>query len=231
MTLTTKTRRRARAFIPTIALLAGAVGLGACSSDKDINAPISGVAVTTFKDQSFNFTTLHTFAMPDTVVHFDPVTGTPLPVSRQFDQVALNQVRVDLLARGYTEITEPSTVMPDFVVLVGATATQNFSAFASFSWFSLWGSSPVWAWYAPGFDNSWGIVAPFAVVTGPVVVDTGTLIVDLVPTLSVNPLGKTISSAWAGVAAALLNGTVTSTTVTDAINQMFALSPYLTATP
>jgi hypothetical protein len=64
-----------------------------------------------------------------------------------------------------------------------------------------------------------------------VVVDTGTLIVDLVPTLSVNPLGKTISSAWAGVAAALLNGTVTATTVTDAINQMFALSPYLTATP
>ena len=234
MTWTTKTRSRARALLPSIALLAGTVGLAACDNKDDILAvivPNPTPVVTTFKDPAFNFATLHTFAMPDTVIHFDPVTGTPLSVTRQFDAATLNQVRQNLLARGYTEVGDPGTTQPSFVVLVGASATQNYNAFIGYPWFATWGFYNGWGWYAPGFDNSWAIVYPWYPNSDVVTYDRGTLVVTIVPTLSVNPLAKSIGAAWAGVATSLLTDGVTQNGINAAINQMFLQSPYLTATP
>jgi hypothetical protein len=233
MTWTTKTRGRVRAILPSIALLAGA-GLAACD-DKDsilaVVTPVPTAVVTTFKDPAFNFATLHTFAMPDTVIHFAPLTGTPLAVTRQFDATALQAVRQNFLARGYTEVTAGAGVTPSFVVLVGATATENYNAFVGYSWFNTWGFYNGWAFYTPGFDNSWAIVYPWYSTAGVTAYARGTLVVDLIPTLTVNPLAKSITSAWAGVATSLLSDGVTANGVTAAVNQMFVQSPYLTATP
>src|SRR6478672_9729752 len=107
--------RLTRVILPAVGLL-GALAVGACGDDNGnfiiigpAPAPVAGTVVT-FHDSTFNFNTLTTFKMPDTVVHFNPVTGTPLEVSRQFDQVALNQVRSDLLARGYTDVSGQASV-------------------------------------------------------------------------------------------------------------------------
>lgn len=231
MTWTTKTRRRALALLPSIALLAGA-GLSACDDKNDILAvitPVQTAVVTTFKDPAFDFATLHTFSMPDSVIQFAPVTGTPLVVTRQFDAVALQAVRQNLLARGYTEVTAGSGVTPSFVVLVGATATENYNAFVGYSWFNVWGFYNGWAFYAPGFDNSWGIVYPWYPTSGVSAYGRGTLVVTIIPTLTINPLAKNIQAVWAGVAATLLTDGVTAGGVTAAVNQMFLQSPYLTA--
>jgi hypothetical protein len=205
--------------------------MAACSDDDLFNVviPVVTPTVTTFKDSTFNFTTLHTFAMPDTVIHFN-VTATP-DITRQFDAVALNQVRQDLLARGYTQVAAGAGTTPDFTVLVGASSSVNYNAFVSYSWFGVWGFYPGWAWYAPGFDTSWGIVFPWFPVVGVTAYDRGTLVVTIIPSVSVNPLDKTIRAVWAGVATSLLNGLVTDATIITAIDAMFAQSPYLTATP
>jgi hypothetical protein len=226
-------RRRARALLPTAGLLAalgGLAGLSGCNNDNNnLVTPIIDKVVTVFKDSSFNFTTLHTFAMPDTVVHFNPVTGTPLEVSRDFDQATLDRVRQDFIARGYTEVTNPQTVRPDFVVLVGATATQTYNAFVGYSWFSVWGFYSGWGWFAPGFNTTWGIVYPWFGVVGVTAFDRGSLVVDLIPTSTVNTTNRTIKSAWTGVATSLLDGTINQSTIDAAIDEMFRLSPYLTA--
>ena len=83
--------RRTRALTPMVRIvvgLAGLAGLGACETNNSVIVPAVTKVVAVFKDSSFDFTTLHTFAMPDTVVHFTPVTGTPLVVTRDFDQTA-----------------------------------------------------------------------------------------------------------------------------------------------
>src|SRR6185503_11832036 len=97
---------------------------------------------------------------------------------------------------------DPAHVAPDFVVLVGATAEQNYLAWAGYSWYSLWGFYAGWGWYAPGFTNGWTIIYPWYPVAGVTTFDTGTLLVDLIPTKTVNPLSQTIRSAWAGAAKA-----------------------------
>src|SRR5262245_54365274 len=113
--------RRARLCVAgCLAGLGTVLGLGACEDNANFVQPISARAVTVFKDSTFNFTSLRTFAMPDTVVHFIPVSGPALNVSRQFDQVALDRVRQNLLVRGYTQVANPATTRPDFIVLVAA---------------------------------------------------------------------------------------------------------------
>lgn len=230
MTATPHPWRRARGYLPLIGLIA-AVGIWACddSDDDFVGVPVPTGAVATFRDTTFNFNALRTFSMPDTVVHFVPVTGTPLDVSRAFDRTILDRVRADFIARGYVEDTDPRNTRPDFVVLVGSTATTNYNAFVGYSWYGYWGFYPGWGWYAPGFDTSWGIVYPWYPYVGVTAYDRGTVVVDLIPTVTVNPLARSVTSAWAGVATALLNGTITTDNVNNAIDEMFRQSPYLTA--
>ena len=229
----TEARRRWSTLLAAIAVVGVMGAMAACSDDDDIL--ISTATVRTFADSSFNFATLHTFAMPDTVAHFAPLTGTPLPVTNQFDQTILAQVRTDLLARGYTEVTASNLVRPDFVVLIGVSATENFNAFVTANWFSFWGFWPGWAWIPGGVDPAWTIIYPWNTVLGPTSFGRGTLIVTIEPTtVAVNPLlaNKQIRAVWAGVAASLLGvGNITQANIQTAINLMFQQSPYLTNVP
>ena len=231
---TPQSKRHTWTALRAASLVVGVAGLlttAACGDDGDLNlvpVVIPNNIVTTFKDSTFNFTVLHTFAMPDTVVHFAPVVGAPVPISREFDATILARTRQDFLARGYTEVTPSSSVIPDFVVLVGTTESDNFNAFITSNWFTIWGFSPVWI-FNPNFNNSWTLVYPWFPVVGTTSYERGTLVITLIPTLTVNPLGQSIQAAWAGVATGLANGTQTNASVTAAIDEMFRQSPYLTA--
>lgn len=228
-----QTRRRRWTFVPLLGIAAVTLAASACGDDDDdvlITEPVNVTVTAAFRDPNFNFQTLKTFAMPDTVVQFAPLTGQPLAVSRAFDQTILNQVRADLIARGYVQVADPRTTTPSFVVLVGTTATENYNAFVSYPWFGVWGFYPGWGFYAPGFDTSWGIVFPYANV-GITSIARGSLVIDIIPTATVNPLGRTVSAAWTGLATTLLNGTTTNATVAAAIDEIFAKSPYLVAGP
>ena len=231
---TPQSGRPAWSTLRVAGLVVGVAGLlttAACGDDGDLNlvpVVIPGNIVTTFKDSAFNFTTLRTFAMPDTVVHFAPVVGAPVPISRDFDRTILDRTRQNFIARGYTQVTPSASVVPDFVVLVGATESDNFNAFNTYNWFTIWGFSPIWI-FNPNFNNSWIYVYPWFPVTGNVGYPRGTLVISLTPTVSINPLAQSIQAAWAGVATGLAAGTQTNASITAAIDEMFRQSPYLTA--
>jgi hypothetical protein len=212
-------------------LLLAVLGTAACDDGDGfdlLNPPGRVIAtVSTFRDTAVDFSALKTFALPDTVVHF--ATGTGLPVSRVFDDLIINRVRQNLIMRGYIPAPAPDSIAPDFTVLVGATTAGDQTAWVSYPWFSIWGFYSGWDWYVPGFDDTWGIVYPWAASATVTSFPRGTLLVDLIPSASVNDSTKTITAAWSGIATSLLNGLVTSATVGAAIDEMFVQSPYLQA--
>ena len=221
--------RRMCTLLPAVGLLTGMAV--ACDDDDDIIGVIPTPVVRTVRDPAFDFTNLRTFAMPDTVAHFAPLTGTAIAVSREFDRTVLDQVKANLLARGYQQVTTPQTTQPDFVVLVGATATQTYDAYATYSWYPYYGYYSGWGWYAPGFASDWTLVYPFYASVGVTTLERGTFLVTLVPTLTVNPLARQLNAEWAGTATSLLNGGATENLVKAAVDEMFAQSPYLVAGP
>ena len=189
----------------------------------------------TFADSSFDFTTLHTFAMADTVAHLANVGVNPVATTTAFDQTILAQVRADLLARGYIEITEPSTTRPDFVVLTGVSASDNYNAFITSNWFTFWGLSPVWGWVPGGVDPSWTIIYPWFNPGTVVTFQRSTLIVTIVPTTlhgesAASPRRRSgrCGPVWPPRCSARQN--ITKTNVQNAINIMFQQSPYLVNT-
>ena len=213
-----------------LAGLAALLGVAACGDKaEEIVIPAGNVVVTTFRDSTTNFGALTTFAMPDTVIHFAPLTGTAVPVTRQFDATILNQVRADFLPRGYTEDTRADSIQPSFVVLVATTEAENYNAFIGYPWYATWGFWTGWRWYVPGFDNSWTIDYPWYAVVGVTAYTRGTIVVTLIPTVQINPLNRSIRSAWAGVATSILATSPSNAGVAAVIDQMFALSPYLVA--
>jgi len=226
----TEARRRGSTLLAAIAVVGVFGAMAACSDDNDIIIP--SVSVVTFADSSFDFTTLHTFALADTVAHLTNIGVNPVATTTAFDQTILSQVRADLLARGYTEVAEPSATRPDFVVLTGVSASDNYNAFITTNWFTFWGVSPVWTWVPGGVDPSWTIIYPWFNPGSVVTFQRSTLIVTIVPTtLQVNPLiaQKEIRAVWAGVATSLLGQqNITQANVQNAINIMFQQSPYLT---
>ncbi len=217
------------------ALLGLLAAVDSCGPSADITTnsvlPTTVGLVTTFDDTTFVFGHLHTFAMPDSIVHLFPLTSAPGNVTRMFDQILLNQIRVNLLERGYTEVANPATTRADFIVLPGVTVTNGYNAWPGYSWFTFWGFFPGWDFFAPGFTTAWGINYPWFSMIGNTSYATGTLIIDLVPTSSVNPTNETIQSAWAGVATGALAGSVSASRLTRAVDQLFALSPFLTPGP
>jgi len=226
----TEARRRGSTLLAAIAVVGVFGAMAACSDDNDIIIPASSVV--TFADSSFDFTTLHTFALADTVAHLTNIGVNPVATTTAFDQTILSQVRADLLARGYTEIAEPSAVRPDFVVLTGVSASDNYNAFITANWFTYWGTSPIWGWLPGGVDPSWTIIYPWFNPGAVVTFQRTTLILTIEPTLPVvNPLlaQKELRAAWAGVATSLLGQeNITQANVQNAINIMFQQSPYLT---
>ena len=225
--------KRWPAFIPLMV----AFVFAACEDDDDldiivVDPPAITATVAAFRDTTVNFQNLTTFVMPDTVLHLVPATGVPLSITREWDQTILDRVRANFLNRGYTEELNPDSVTPSFVVLVGSTATQNYAAWVSYPWFAHWGLHPELHFLADEVDESWDIFYPWYPVAGVTSYDRGTVIVDLIPTLQINPLiSTTIRSAWAGVATGLLNANRTTADINAAIDQMFILSPYLRAGP
>lgn len=223
--------RRMCTLLPAIGLLTGMAV--ACDDDDDIVGVIPTPIVRTAANQGFNFTTLRTFAMPDTVAHFNTIAGASSDLSRAFDRTVLDQVRANLLARGYVQVVNPQTTTPDFMVLIGANAASQAIAYQTYSFYPYYGYYTGWGWYAPGLTSDYTLVYPFYSTTDVVTFDRGTFIVTIVPTLTVNPLAKSFSAAWAGSATSLLsaNVNVDAALVRASVDEMFAQSPYLVAGP
>jgi hypothetical protein len=201
------------------------LGVAACDDDEEIEilTPIEDVVVTV-RDANYNFQAAQTFSIADSIVHIAPGNGTILALSREHDDEILQAVRQNLIARGYEPNVDPGRVQSDFIVLVGVTAQQQTVVF---------GEHPAddWVWY-DGFDedidDSWMFTYP-PVATADV--DVGTIVVEFINNLQVNPLSATIPTVWAGAGRGILDGTSNVSRVVDAINEMFRQSPYMFSGP
>lgn len=183
--------------------------------------------VITLYDENFDYGTLKTYAMPDSVVEFPDSTQTINPAT---EQLILQTVADNMANYGYTRIINPDTTVadsiPDVVVLCRA-LTQDFAAFTTYPWWGYWGG---WygGWYPPYPGWGWGYPP------GGVSVNTftvGAVLIDMAQGLP-DPPDET-AEVQSGVWSAGLNGLLSNslqgdqTRVKEGIDRAFEQSPYL----
>ena len=219
--------RRMCTLLPAIGLLTGMAV--ACDDDDLVVDVVPTPVVRTIRNPAFDFATLRTFAMPDTVAHFNTTGSTSSDLTRAFDRVVFQQLRANLTARGYVEVLNPQTTQPDFVVLIGVmsniqTAYQTYS-FNPTTAITAGGED------APGFTNDWTIVYPFYSSANVITFDRGTFLVTFVPTATLNAPARKLDAEWAGSATSLLVEGANESLVRASVDEMFVQSPYLVAGP
>lgn len=197
-------------------------------------AAISDVAeldvVAALHGDTTKFDAVHTFAMPDTIVHITQGLGAgEVGLTRQFDALILSTVAQNLEQLGYVRVTDPVATRPDVIVLVGATASVQVEAWVSYPWFGFWGFYPGFA-FNPAFNPAWGIAYPWAGSVSAFTWNQGTLIVDMIDTHNIDTQNLRVSSLWAGALSGVLgvsSSVPPQTRLTQGIDEMFVLSPYL----
>lgn len=219
-------RRAPAAAALLAAVLAGGL-TAACTPGNDITAAEADVVATLF-DDTFDFGSVSTYAMPDSIVHLtgDPDEADSELLTRDFDAQILAQMAENLDALGWTRLpaspADPNNP-PDVFVLLAATATANFSMYY-YPWY------PYWCWYYPGwgYGGGWGWYYPsYPTVT--YAYTLGTLAVTLFDPEGAVTADELMPVRWVAAINGVLDDTAASKQqrITRAIDQAFDQSPYL----
>lgn len=219
----------------TVAALISAVSIALFSCYP--NSPESAEefdVVATFFDQEADFTAFSTFySRTDSIVQILVPGAENREITHDYDQELLKQISDAFVARGYSRVADPQATKPDMAVLVSAAATTEYDPYASSPWFNYWGT-----WFADSLDVdvsvTWGL--DYSWYTGSVVYsyDVGALVVLLVDTSNIDTIENKddLEVLWMGSFNALLSGSSTAIAdrVSNAIDQMFEQSQYLSKT-
>ncbi|HEY6506344.1 MAG TPA: DUF4136 domain-containing protein [Chitinophagaceae bacterium] len=171
--------------------------------------------------KDFDFNTVNTYFLPDSVVHVVPPGET---ADHRFDAQILSTLKTNLDALGWTRLSTGGATAADVIVLPSANSS-TYTSCASYCWYCYWGWYPGWGYYPPVWGNGWGWGYPSSVVCSSY--STGTVVVNITaPKLAGN---NTLPVAWMGILNGLLEGSDASINdrIGKNINQMFIQSPYL----
>jgi len=179
-------------------------------------------SVTTNHDASASFSTLRTYALPDTIQEVASRHGQPLPMDHSYDTRILARVAANLDAIGLRRV-DPTTEKADVDVLVTFTATR-YTEYTSYSFSDMW---PGWAGFN-GFDGSWGIYYPYATASA-TILDAGSLRMEMLDQRTANPSTMQLTSIWTASVDGVLAGDKESIVqrIEKGIDQAFAQSSYL----
>lgn len=189
--------------VSLICLATAAVG---CYPDRLSTSNYDAV-ITTF-DTSANFHAT-SFFLRDTVVHLVPPSERD-DITRLYDSQIIDQVRQNMVAAGYTSLSD--TVGADLQVGIAASTTDYTGYYWNY-WCDWW-----WGYYGCYYPPYWSTYT----------YTIGTLLVSIGDRREVGAGGKR-ALIWVGLGNGVAGTGSTAKRLTDAVDQMFAQSPYIKA--
>lgn len=179
--------------------------------------------VYTVQEKGYNFASVKTYFLPDSVVH---ITGDNQIPDHTFDDKILQKVKSNLQQLGWTQLLETGTEKADIIVLA-TVSKRAYGSCASWCWYCDWGWYPGWGFYPPVWGPGWNWGYPTDIICTSY--STGTLFVSIVE--PDQPRGETLPVVWTGILNGLLEGSDDNinSRIAKNIDQMFIQSPYLGA--
>lgn len=187
-----------------------------CINDYNLTISDYDTALTLY-NKSTDFASYKYFLLPDTVIHILP-SGQRDDLSRQYDQLILQNIASNFGARGYVRISDTLAHKPDFVLATVAYSSTYVGYY--YDWWSYWG------WYYPYWPPGYGYYPPYSATYS---YTTGTVVISMMDPKTSDIVNKQIVPVWFGHISGLLGDTYGSsqTRILNALNALFSQSPYL----
>jgi hypothetical protein len=208
-------------LVGVVFILAGCYPGGAeYTSDTDI--------VITDYDQDYNFKSISTYYLADSINHIVEEGKTP---NYSLDGYILGELERNLDALGWTRIVDSTSNQPDVAIVVASVKVTNYNYY-TMPWYPGWG----WGWYWKSTDGTqyWGYPGygwyypPYygGYYTS---YETGTLAWNLFDPDLVDETNEDIYIQWVGAINGVLGSSTSNTKnrITVGIDQAFRQSSYL----
>lgn len=206
--------------------------LAGCYPQLDSSVTDADTVITFFDDElreNNGYLQYKTYILPDTIIHIidEENPENNVPISREYDEQILSDVRRNMAAYGYTEMNvedlDPGN-LPDLIILVEAVALKNWVR-SIYCWPPFWGWGGWWGGWPgyPGWGGCGSTLSSFS---------TGSIYVNMFDPLRFNQDtdAPEINEAevWLGVGNGVLSsGVDNEARVEGLIDQAFRQSPYL----
>ena len=200
--------------------------LWACYPDSATSVDELDIVVTAF-DESFDFASALTYAMPDSVVEIDLGEGALGSYDHGLSAGILARIASNMAVAGYTREMDPVANGADVVMIVQASVTLNVDAYSYYPWDPYWGWYPGWSYWGGCPGCGWGY--PWGPVTSVTSYRTGSIIIEMVDPTAMPSTddGPTWNMRWAAILNGLAEGGNAAGRLDSAIDQAFAQSLYL----
>ena len=176
---------------PVFFLVLGGLALTSCYPE-DVNSYSELDLVLTNYDVNYDYESINTYFLPDSVMPEVDEDGKPVRGDTQNDAYIISEVERQLNSLGLTRVTDTTGLNFDVVFLVSK-ASQTTIVYYYNYWYGYWG------WY-PGYYPGWGYPS-YSTYT------TGTILVNMYDPEEYNGDTEVVPVRWAGVANGLLNVT------------------------
>jgi hypothetical protein len=203
-----------RAAVAGAVLLAASALIIACYPGDELTVSETDAVITVF-NQSADFSTKLTYAMPDTVIHLVE-EGDDDDITRAHDASILSGIRAGLEGLGFTESLDPATA--DVHVLTGVTVNDYVGYYWYGGYWCYWyGYPPAWGWYPyyPGGGYSYSY-------------SVGTILIMMFDRDDADATEPT-APIWSAALNGLANQSSGGQRISNGIDQAFAQSQYLGA--
>jgi hypothetical protein len=179
--------------------------------------------VYTNEDKEYDFSTINTYFLPDSVVH---MVEQGDEADHRFDEQILSALVDNLNALGWTRLPENGQNKADVVVLATA-SNQLYGSCAAYCWYCYWGWYPGWGYYPPGWGPGWGWGYPPSMICTSYA--TGTVFISITEPDEASSSENKLPVVWVGIMNGLLEGNDAdiAARIDKSIDQMFIQSPYL----
>ena len=185
------------------------------------------LAVTSY-DESFDFTAVKTYFLPDSINHIIGEDDDPDKVDRSLDPFIISELARNFDGLGYTRLDSvDENSPPDVIVFVNAIRVTNYNIY-SYPWYPGWGY-PGYGWGYPWYGGGYGWGYPWYGGTSVTSYETGTVFWDYFDPKNYDAENEVLYTSWRGAINGLLssNKTNTNTRISRGIDQTFLQSPYL----
>ncbi len=190
--------------------------ISGCYPKDDLTIENTDLVITNY-NPGYNFSSINTYFMPDSIYHITDDSAEP---DRTWDEFVIGEIAKNFDALGYTRVPVYDNTNPPNVVVVVTVNSSSTADIFSFPWFEGWYDGWEFNGYVWGYPwwDEYTVIADHAI---------GTIYWQMFDPAKIDYQLQTIFIEWIAIINGIVDASTSNSRISKGINQAFKQSNYL----